>query len=160
MSSCEKPITWNEYITLNHLYNEKYPFSNMIWAPMFTTTSSRVRNVFNRFFFHFIPAVLMDAGLIIRLQKPRLVTMYKKINKFSDVIQYFCTNEWTFTNENIRKLWASMNSCDRQLFFMNIADICWLDYFKSYMKGIRIYLVKDDLGTLSEAKIKKNRFVL
>jgi len=88
---------------------------------------------------------------------PRLIKVYKKIHKFSNVISFFCTNEWTFTNKNVQKLWNKLPAADRDLFYFDMKQVDWIEYSRYYMRGMRIYLFKDDLSTVEAAKRKWNR---
>lgn len=67
------------------------------------------------------------------------------------VISYFATRTWVFTNENVQKLWSELNQEDQDLFLFDMRQLEWNEFFKNYMKGIRIYLVKDPMTTLPAA---------
>lgn len=82
---------------------------------------------------------------------------YKKIHKFANVISFFCTNEWTFTNDNVQKLWENLNADDKKLFYFDLSSLDWEVYIKEYMKGMRVYLFKDDLSNAAEARKKWRR---
>lgn len=82
---------------------------------------------------------------------------YKKIHKFANVISFFCTNEWTFTNDNVQKLWRNMTVADQKLFYFDLKSLDWEVYIKEYMKGMRVYLFKDDLSNAAEARKKWRR---
>jgi alcohol-forming fatty acyl-CoA reductase len=82
---------------------------------------------------------------------------YKKIHKFANVISFFCTNEWTFTNDNVQKLWSNLNEADKKLFYFDMKSLDWEVYIKEYMKGMRVYLFKDELSNVTEARKKWRR---
>jgi fatty acyl-CoA reductase len=84
--------------------------------------------------------------------------MYEKMHKFSYVISPFCTNEWVFTNNNVRSLWQRLNSQDKLMFRFSMDNFDWNQYLDDYVKGIRIYLLKDDIKTLEASKIKWRRY--
>lgn len=86
-----------------------------------------------------------------------MLRMYGKIHKFSQILRYFSTNTWQFTNKNTVNLWQNMSSMDKEIFPMNISDVHWLNYMRTYIQGIRIYLMKDPEITLNEAKKRNNR---
>lgn len=50
--------------------------------------------------------------------------MYKKVHKFAEVISYFCTNEWDFSNDNVQGLWIKLNAKDKQVPL--IFKICYI----------------------------------
>jgi alcohol-forming fatty acyl-CoA reductase len=86
-----------------------------------------------------------------------LLKTYKKIHKFANVISFFCTNEWEFTNDNVQNLWQNLNADDKKLFYFDLSSLDWEDYIKEYMKGMRVYLFKDDLSTAPVARKKWRR---
>lgn len=42
----------------------------------------------------------MDIGLKIIGKKPKILDVYRKVNKFSEVLSFFTNNEWTFEYGN------------------------------------------------------------
>ena len=72
----------------------------------------------------------------------RLRKTYAKITKFSEVMAYFATREWKFDNSNTQRLFAEMCPADRKLFDFDMAALDWSDYFYSYIRGVRVYLLK------------------
>lgn len=85
---------------------------------------------------------------------------YKKIHKLVNVIEYFSTKDIKFSNDNVKRLWSKMNINDRTLFPMNMIDLNWMDFFRNYSKGICIYLLKDNMSNIEEAKRKANRLYI
>lgn len=92
-----------------------------------------------------------------QISKFRLLKTYKKIHKFANVISFFCTNEWIFTNDNVQKLWLKLNDDDKKLFYFDMQSLDWRDYIKEYMKGMRVYLFKDELSNAAVARKKWRR---
>lgn len=75
-----------------------------------------------------------------------------------DVLSYFATQEWKFTNDRLHALMAKLTLKDREKFYCDIRDINWNVYLKSYIRGIRVHLIKDPLDTLPQARIKWQRY--
>lgn len=71
-----------------------------------------------------------------------------------DVIEYFSIRQWDFSNENVRALWKKMNEKDQQLFPFYMATFDWNVYFHTYIRGCRVYLVKDPLDTIPQGLIR------
>lgn len=88
-----------------------------------------------------------------------LLKIYKKINKFSDVIAYFGTRSWDFKNRNVQSLWKSLDAKDKDLFFFDMSQLDWDKYFFVYTSGVRQYLLKDDPSTIPAALKRLRRFV-
>ncbi|XP_063836545.1 fatty acyl-CoA reductase wat-like [Ostrinia nubilalis] len=157
VSSVENKITWGEFMTLNMEQVDKYPFSNAVWYISLRLTKSWLLNRFYMFFLHLIPAVLMDGLTVCVGKKPKMLKVYKKIHKFSDVLSYFCTKDIEFCNRRTQELWQKTSEEDKQLFPFSMAELDWRDYFQDYYLGIRRYLFKENDDNLPQARIKWKR---
>ena len=88
-----------------------------------------------------------------------MMQIYKKIHKFCEVIYYFTTCRWYFTNHNTQELWNKLTPEDQQMFFFNMAEINWSEVINLSMFGIRTYLMKEDPSTIPLALKRTNRLV-
>lgn len=86
--------------------------------------------------------------------------MYTKLNKFVDVIAYFSLSEWTFYDNNTRSLVDKMSKLDQSLFRCNIAELNWEDYFRRFLLGIRIHILKDPIETLKDGCKRHKKSVI
>lgn len=77
---------------------------------------------------------------------------YKKIHKFSNVIAFFCTNEWEFRNENVQKMWNEISEIDRRLFPFNMKDMNWEDLNSTICLGFKMYLLKENYSSILEGR--------
>jgi fatty acyl-CoA reductase len=75
------------------------------------------------------------------------------------VISYFCTRNWNFTNKNVQALWEKLDEDDRKLFDFDLEGLDWDKYFYNYVRGVRIYLLKDELTTVPRALAKYKRCI-
>lgn len=73
------------------------------------------------------------------------------------ILSFFAKSNWEFTNDNVLKLWDKLSEVDKRLFNFDVSTIDWQEYFQHYIKGIRIYLLKDDISTVEAARIKYRR---
>lgn len=87
----------------------------------------------------------------------RLRKAYKKISKFSEVIGYFATRQWKFHDENVKNLYTELCDADKQMFDFDLSRLDWSNYFHDYVRGIRIYLLKDPMETIPAAIKKHNK---
>ncbi|XP_018572371.1 fatty acyl-CoA reductase wat-like [Anoplophora glabripennis] len=157
VSSSENPITWDEFVHLNLIHGSKYPVINSIWALSLTVTSNIIVYNILRFLLHTLPALLFDTGAVLSGNKPRILQLYKKIHKFTEILVYFCFRSWKFSNKNTVNMWSKMNRADRELFPFSMTTVHWLLYFRRYIKGMRLYLLKDPDSTLDVAKKRDKR---
>lgn len=157
VSSPEKPITWHEYMTFAYKHCNAIPSPMVLWHYFFNMTPSKRFHQFTVLFLHYLPAYIVDFIARCIGKKPMLVNGYKKIDKFSDVISYFSTREWNFTNHNTQSLWKRLDARDKQMFYFDMASFDWDVYFYSYARGCRVYLLKDPLETIPEGRTKLKR---
>lgn len=102
VTSRSNPITWRTYCTLSSTTGKTIPMSKSIWYLTFKMTSNIFLVYLLKFFYHMIPAMIMDAGLLCVGKKPKMLKIYKKIHKFCDVITYFTSRKWYFNNDNVK----------------------------------------------------------
>lgn len=90
----------------------------------------------------------------------RLKKTYAKITKFSEVMAYFATREWKFDNQNTQKLFSELCAADKKLFDFDMGALDWSDYFYNYIRGVRVYLLKDPVSTVPAGRKKLQRLRL
>ncbi|XP_012288352.1 fatty acyl-CoA reductase wat [Orussus abietinus] len=157
VSSPRNPITWAEFMEKNEVNLFPIPSISIMWYYCFTLNSYWWMNTIYTFFLHLIPAVIVDSLAYITGRQPMLLTTYKKIHKFSDVISHFANNEWRFSDNNFANLWWKLSPIDQDIFFFNIKNLNWDEYFFNHASGMRTYLFKDVPSTLTSARVKLTR---
>lgn len=98
--------------------------------------------------------------LVINVYDFRLVEQYKKIGRFTDILEYFSTREWIFCNNNVQNLWNSLNHDDKTLFPFDIKKMHWEEFLDTYHKGIMTFLLKEGPDKLPEARKRLHRYNL
>ncbi|XP_069691430.1 fatty acyl-CoA reductase wat-like [Periplaneta americana] len=156
VSSVQKPLTWEEFMEKTSRFGFSVPPAQAVWYYSFTLNKYYFIHLLYVLFLHFLPAVLIDGVAMLFGKQTNLVKIYKKIHRFNSVISYFATREWKFTNDNVQALWKKVDAKDRRLFDFDIDGLDWEEYFFRYVRGIRVYLMKDDLSTVPVG-IKKNK---
>jgi len=84
----------------------------------------------------------------------RLTNIYKKMKKANAALSFFANNEWEFNDSNTSALWNEMSEPDKKIFFFNIKELSWDYYARACAIGLRLYLVKDDIHTIKNARIR------
>ncbi|KDR07123.1 fatty acyl-CoA reductase wat-like [Zootermopsis nevadensis] len=159
VSSVQKPLTWGQFMDKVSRYGIHVPTVRTVWCYSFTLNKHRSLHLMYVLFLHFLPAFIIDGVTMLFGNKPKLVKIYKKINKFCSVLSYFGNREWKFTNNNIQGLWEKLNENDKKLFDFDIDGLDWDNYFYKYVRGIRIYLMKDDLSTVPQGLARQKRYI-
>lgn len=62
--------------------------------------------------------------------------------------------QWNFRNDNVQRLWKKMKPSDRELFQFNMTALNWDVYHYTYLRGARVYLLKDPMETIPEGRVK------
>ncbi|XP_076645017.1 fatty acyl-CoA reductase wat-like [Halictus rubicundus] len=154
VSSARNPITWDQYLNWSEAHAHISPSSKAVWYLTIAVSAYSYSYRIRSFFYHTIPGTIGDTAARLMGQKPVLMDTYRKIHKFVDVLQYFSTQQWEFRDENVVKLWSKLNSVDRKLFNLNVANLDWKDYCQYQWSGIRVYLLNDPLDNLEQARAK------
>ncbi|KAG8038013.1 hypothetical protein G9C98_006338 [Cotesia typhae] len=155
--SQDNTISYNQLKDMSAKYGVNYPTMRAIWYYGFTNNKYKIVHLFYIYFLHLLPALLIDAATLCMGKRPRLLKVYKKIHRFMNVLNYFSTQQWSFTNQRLNSLVNRLDPRDKDLFFCDIKELDWNEYFKTYLVGIRVYLIKDPLDTLPQARIKWQR---
>lgn len=155
--SQDNPITYDQLKELSSKYGMSTPTVRAIWYYSFRNNKYRSVHLFYVYFFHLLPALLIDGVTLCVGKQPRMLKIYKKIHKFMDVLNYFTIKQWQFKNDAIIALVRKLSKEDREKFSCDIMEVDWNTYFRTYIQGIRVYLMKDSLDTLPEARAKWQR---
>lgn len=76
------------------------------------------------------------------------------MKKANAALSFFANKQWEFNNDNTQKLWENLSGADQNIFFFDIKSMSWDYYAQACAIGLRLYLLKDDLHTLKDARIK------
>lgn len=156
VSTPERPLTWGMFQKLGQKHAPQVPSELCIWHYFFFLLKNRVHHQIAVFLLHTLPAYIVDFIALCIGKKPLLVKGYQKLNKFAAVIAYFATQEWEFKNDNVQALWQRLNKTDKELFEFSMKLLNWDSYFYTYVRGARIYLLKDPLETIPKGKDRKS----
>jgi len=65
---------------------------------------------------------------------------------------YFGEQDWLFHDTNVQSLLEQLTPEDCNIFYFDIKQLNWVSYLERCVKGVRQYILKDDLSTLPKAK--------
>lgn len=89
-----------------------------------------------------------------------MVDGYEKIRRFTNVINYFTIRKWSLPHNKINKLWQKFNEKDKELFEIRMSTFDWDEFMENFLKGGRLYLAKESMDTLPEARRRYRRLVI
>ncbi|XP_060533075.1 fatty acyl-CoA reductase wat-like [Cylas formicarius] len=156
-SSNDNPIDWGTFMYLSQKSGLKTPTSKAIWYYFFGLYKNYYHYLVATFLFHTMPAIVADVVMFCMGKTPQMSKVYKKIHKFSDVISYFATRSWKIQSARVHQLISKMSGEDQDLFFCDLRKLDWNEFYLSYLRGVRVYLLKDPMDTLPQARKRWSR---
>ncbi|KAJ3618011.1 hypothetical protein MTP99_006048 [Tenebrio molitor] len=158
VSSVDNPTSFTDYLKAFKSGIHRYPSSKAMWTPRLTCTSNSFCYFLFKILFNYTLAILYDFHHIMTAKKPQTLLKVRHLGKLLDSFGFFTNTNWKFTNGNVKRLWDRTNDEDRKLFPFDIRLVKWDRYYSNFLKGIRIYLLKDPLNTLPKARVRMQRF--
>ncbi|XP_045468885.1 fatty acyl-CoA reductase wat-like [Harmonia axyridis] len=152
VSSAESPIVWDRMLQLLLKEGLKIPSPYQIWYPLWISVTNPYIFTILSLLLQTIPAYLMDFICYCMGKQQRMVKGYRKLEKFSSVTNYFSLREWQFSNKNLQALWKKLEPEDQRLFKFSMKNFDWKGYVFFYIRGFRVYLLKDPLETVPKGK--------
>ncbi|XP_049839159.1 fatty acyl-CoA reductase wat-like [Schistocerca gregaria] len=149
--SSDAPLRWEDFMAFYQHFAKKVPPMSAVWSYSLCMTTSEPLVLFYKYVVHMGPALLADAALFLTTGKPKMVGAYRKIHRLLDVTRYFSTREWSFDNRRCKELWSRLSAADRQLFPFDMRNFDWDTYFYRYVRGVRLYILKEDMANVNEA---------
>lgn len=141
-------------------YSRIYPSKYVMMYPNMTYRTNRLVHFFYEMFLHFLPAYLYDFILRYKGMKPIMFKIAKRYKMAADTGEFFARHEYNFDVDNVKDLLHEIaNAEDGHEFMCDVKQLNWDHYLKSYVCGIRKYLLKDDESTLPRARRTLKRFV-
>jgi len=135
----------------NH-YNYKTPLDAVARLPKAKFTTSRFRRNMNLYFDHLLPAWLMDATARAVGAKPMYMRLQQRLWKSVEVLEYFTSREWKWTNHNVVELNDKLSPEDRKEFDFDVRNIDWTEYLDNYCLGTKKYVLKESMEALPAAR--------
>ncbi|XP_014467647.1 PREDICTED: putative fatty acyl-CoA reductase CG5065 [Dinoponera quadriceps] len=146
------PITWGEILKLGRSIIYQYPFEGQVWYPDGDARNNKYIHGLMAFFFHIIPAYLIDFLMLIFRQKRFMVKIQKRIADGLEVLQYFTMKNWIFYSKKLLMMRDEMSPEDQRLFPISFKLLDLTEYMKVIILGTRQYCMKEDLSTLPKAR--------
>ncbi|GAB0091207.1 Fatty acyl-CoA reductase [Sergentomyia squamirostris] len=158
VTTANNKFRWRQYIDYAWQHGLKVPVLKSIWFTVCAITDSELWFCMLWFLYHTVPAFGMDLCLRLIGKRPKMMDIYRKIKKYSDVIYFFTHMKFTFTSHNTERLWRDLTDRDRAIFPFDMTTHDWDQYIKDTVMGTRQYLMKDSPSTIPAALKRQQRF--
>ncbi|XP_049883785.1 fatty acyl-CoA reductase wat-like [Pectinophora gossypiella] len=160
VSGAQNPIKWGDFIEINRKNGINKPTTKAVWYYGLNPTNNYYMFLFYNFFLHYLPALFIDSYCALTGRRQAMLSLYTKVMKLTNILFYFSTQDWRFSDRGVRGMWSSLSEQDRAVFPFNIGDMSWDYMCETFLLGLRVYLLKDNLNTLPEARRKWNRLFI
>ncbi|GJQ86870.1 hypothetical protein Trydic_g13283, partial [Trypoxylus dichotomus] len=159
-SSRDMPITWREFIGRTMDVGKKWPSMQTVWYSTLTLQKHYFFHLMFMIFYNFIPGAFSDFITLIAGRTPWYVKTLKSSFKMTNDLSYFTTKDFTFLSKRMHYLLERMTPEDKKLFFCDLRQLQWEEFFKTYFLGMRIYVLRDPIKTAKAARIKLRKLYL
>lgn len=157
----------DNYITTDYIIDKtvdtthETPTNKAVWYPFVIKTKCYYYYLLLLHICYALPAQIIDFFFVINKRNAWVVQKLRNNAHIFDTLAYFTNNEWVFNNKNNMGLWNKLSQQDQILFKFNPINIDWEPYFAHYFKGIRVYVLKDSLETITAAqeRLQKLKFL-
>ncbi|XP_017475765.1 PREDICTED: fatty acyl-CoA reductase 1 isoform X2 [Rhagoletis zephyria] len=152
-SSNDIKVSWNEIIECGRwVIENKLPLNGVAWYPGGSMKSNYYVHVVCMVLFHWIPALFVDALLILLRYPPVLCRVQKRINNGFQVFEYYANNVWNFDNTEAVKMRGMMNKKERLTYIIEKIDVDLIDYFTQCVLCARRLILKESDETIPAAR--------
>uniref|UniRef100_A0A182IX84 Fatty acyl-CoA reductase n=1 Tax=Anopheles atroparvus TaxID=41427 RepID=A0A182IX84_ANOAO len=87
--------------------------------------------------------------------------LFSKMVTLSEVLRFFCLNDWKMTNANIRRISDEMSPLEAEMFPLDIRKIDWTEYYRNFVPGVIKYAVQPrtprSSPSITERKLKESK---
>ncbi|KAG7295670.1 hypothetical protein JYU34_021954 [Plutella xylostella] len=153
-------IKMGELVDIGKRLAVAYPLNDMLWNVGGDLTTSKTIHYIKVILFHLLPAIFVDAVLWLLGKKPMLIKVQRRIYIANLALQYYITQQWSFTNTNFVALRECIKKEDKDKFYYDVEGVDVYEYFKKSVEGGRRYLLKEKDEDLPKARAHYARVVI
>lgn len=66
-----------------------------------------------------------------------MLKFYHKVMKLANILFYFSTQDWRFSDQSVRNMWDTLSEQDKAVFPFSIADMNWEYLAETFLVGKR-----------------------
>lgn len=153
----ENPCSFYQYFSTGREEAYQKPSARCL-RPLLTIPKQKGMNSIqywiHKVFSHLLFAYLIDCLLGLLNQKKMVVKAVKRMHHANEMFDYFCSNQWTFKTDNVRRMRDLLSPMDKRTFSCDVRTINWDSYARVGWHGCRRFILKEADETISEAKTR------
>lgn len=131
------PVTWAEMDAISRPIWYTYPMDTMYRYPDLKVLRHRCPYLVMRFYRHYLPALFVDAILVLLGKKPMAVHYCNKMHNIAETLRHFTQRTYRFQTNNRQLLYEKLNEHDRNELFMDIENLDWHKFSVGFVLGVR-----------------------
>lgn len=151
----ENPCSFYHYFSLGRDEAYKHP-STRVLRPLLTIPKQKGMNAIQyliyKLFSHILFAHIIDMILNLTGQKRMCLKAVGRMHHANDVFDYFCSNQWTFVTDNVKRLRDLQSTHDKEHFNCDVRQLDWDAYARLGWLGCRKFILKEDDSTIEYAR--------
>ncbi|NXG10505.1 FACR1 reductase, partial [Sakesphorus luctuosus] len=82
----------------------------------------------------------------------RMMKIFNRLHRSMTLLEYFSTQSWTWSSDNMNMLMSQLNTEDKKLYNFDVRQLHWSEYIESYCMGTKKYLLNEDMAGIPAAK--------
>lgn len=161
VSSPQNPITWDDFKVMNEQASTVFDLCSRktLYHYSFGLTKNPSVFFWRVLLTHVVPAIIVDTFLRLKNKPPMLLKAHRKISNFLKHFHMYAEKDWLYTNDNVQNLWRLLSPNDRKTFYFNVAELDWTNFYFTYMRGLKWYIMNESstFEDLEEARKKTER---
>ncbi|OXB65554.1 hypothetical protein ASZ78_016618, partial [Callipepla squamata] len=146
------PFFWGEMEQYVMSTFKRNPLEQAFRTPNAHLTSNYLINQYWITVSHKAPAILYDLYMRLTGRKPRMMKIINRLHKSMMLLQYFSTQSWDWSSDNMNMLMGQLNTEDKKLYNFDVRQLHWSEYIESYCLGAKKYLLNEDMSGIPAAK--------
>jgi len=154
-------LTWGQMERVATATFIKNPLDRAIRVPHAKFTKKTLWHSLKRFFDEVLPAYVLDLGLGLMGRKTEFIRLQDRLSKTTSCLEFFTSNGWDFSADNVVLLKKAMTVQDRQTFNFDVEELDWHNYLENYVIGTKVYALKENIQNLPVARkhLRRLRYI-
>ncbi|KAK2534889.1 hypothetical protein Q9233_004008 [Columba guinea] len=144
------PVNLSEQYVMSTF--KRNPLEQAFRTPNAHLTSNYLINQYWITVSHKAPAILYDLYMRLTGRKPRMMKIINRLHKSMMLLQYFSTQSWDWSSDNMNMLMSHLNTEDKKLYNFDVRQLHWSEYIESYCLGAKKYLLNEDMSGIPAAR--------
>ncbi|XP_063242010.1 fatty acyl-CoA reductase wat-like [Bacillus rossius redtenbacheri] len=133
-------------------FRDRFPVKNCVWYPFMISVQSFKLYTILTIFLHVLPGFFLDLAFRLMDRQPIFMKIYRKIRKYTIILNSFPMKEIIFTSDNTRNLHAKLEAKDKELFSVDTQQLTAMQFMELSCSEARKYLLNETEEDLEEAK--------